>query len=187
MSKIKMGPQTMLYPTPSTLVGAMVDGKPNFLAIAWCGVAGSVPPMISISVQHHRYSYKGIQEFKEFSVNIPSVEQVKETDYCGIYSGRNVDKVDACKFDVFYGSLKNAPLIKQCPVNLECSVSHSLNLGSHELILGKIEEAHISEECMTDGKPDVTKIRPFIFTPNTREYFAYGEMIGQAFSIGREL
>ena len=122
-----------------------------------------------------------------FSVNIPSVDLVKETDFCGLESGSKVNKVEVCRFSVFYGKLKDVPLIEQCPVNLECEVVHTLALGSHELIIGRIEETHITEACLTDGKPDVAKIRPFIYATGFMQYHAFGEVIAKAFSIGRKL
>ena len=187
MSKVQMGPQTWLYPTPAVLVGANVDDKPNFMAVAWCGIANSTPPMISIALQHHRYTNKGIKQNGAFSVNIPSVDMVRETDYCGIVSGSKANKVEVCKFNIFYGKLENVPLIEQCPVNLECEVVHTLDLGSHALIIGRVEETHVTEGCLTDGKPDMTKVKPFIFTVGASQYHAFGEVIAKAFSIGREL
>ena len=104
-------------------------------------------------------------------MNIPSADIVKEVDYCGMVSGSKVDKVAVCKFKIFYGKLKNAPLIEQCPVNLACKVEHILELGTHHLIIGRVEETHISDNCLTDGKPDLRKINPFIYGmghhPNT--------------------
>ena len=86
MNKKKLGPQTLLWPHPATLVGSHVDGKPDFVAVAWTGVAASAPPAVTIALQHRRYSLKGIYQNRTFSVNIPSREQVRETDYCGIVS-----------------------------------------------------------------------------------------------------
>jgi flavin reductase (DIM6/NTAB) family NADH-FMN oxidoreductase RutF len=144
--------------------------------------------MLSVSFQHHRHSLKGVKQNGTFSVNIPSVELVKETDYCGIASGRETDKVADCKFNIFYGKLTNAPLISECPVNLECQVLHILNLGSHEMVIGQIEEIYVSDSCLTDGEPDVTKIKPFlwVFRP-TNHYREFGKPIGEAFSIGKRL
>ena len=188
MAKILMGPQTLIYPKPALLVGAQVDGKPNFMTVAWGGIANSVPPMISVALQHHRHTLKGIRQNLTFSVNVPSCDMVKETDYCGSVSGSKVNKVEACRFGVFYGKLNSAPLIEQCPVNLECKVVHILDLGSHALVVGRIEETHVSENCLTDGKPDVNKIKPFTFTASPeRQYQALGEVIAKAFGAGREL
>ncbi len=188
MSKIRLGPRTLVYPMPATLVGANVDDKPNFMAVAWCGIANGNPPTVSIAIRHQRYTYKGIRQNMTFSVNIPSTDMVKETDYCGIVSGADTYKVEDCQFDVFYGKLDNAPLIEQCPINLECKVVHILDMGSHACIIGRIEEVHISEDCLTDGEPDVNKVRPFAFiTGKPSNYHALGDNVGRAFSIGKEL
>ena len=113
---------------------------------------------------------------------------MKETDYCGIYSAAKTDKVKDCGFEVFYGGLDSAPLIEQCPVNLECEVLHILNLGIHALVIGKIVQTHISEDCLTDGVPDIMKIKPLIYSRGpTARYNAVGEVLGQCFSIGKEL
>ena len=188
MSKILMGPTTKIYPMPALLVGANVDGKPNFMTVAWAGIANAEPPMISVAIRLSRYTHKGISQNSTFSVNIPSVDLVKETDYCGITSGTKVNKVEACQFKVFYGKLGTAPLIEQCPINLECKVMHTLELGSHSLFVGKIEETHISENCLTDGKLDINKIKPFVFMAEPAvQYLALGEVLGKAFRIGQEL
>jgi flavin reductase (DIM6/NTAB) family NADH-FMN oxidoreductase RutF len=173
---------------PTVLVGTEVDGKANFLAIAWCGVACSQPPMVSVAIQPIRHSMKGIQQNLAFSVNVPSVDQVREADYCGIRSGSKVDKVDVCGFDLFYGTVEAAPMITQFPVNLECRVAHMLHLGTHWLIVGRVEETHVSDDCLTDGRPDVERIRPFIFaTSPSARYYSYGENIARAFNVGLEM
>ena len=188
MGKITLGPQTLIYPMPAYLIGANVDGKPNFMTAAWCGIVCSDPATLSVSVQPRRYTHEGILQNRTFSVNIPSVELVKEADYCGIASGASIDKAKVCKFKVFYGNLGNAPLIEQCPVNLECKVVHTLSLGSHSLFIGRIEEVYVSDDCLTDGKPDVEKIRPFVYckTLDSR-YYALGNVIGKAYDVGKEL
>ena len=188
MGKVSIGPQALIYPMPALLVGVNVDDKPNFMTVAWGGIADSEPPMISVAIQHHHYTLKGIRQNLTFSVNVSSSDLIKETDYCGIISGSKVNKVEVCQFSVFYGKLKDAPLIEQCPVNLECRVVHILDLGSHSLVIGRIEETYVSESCLTDGKPDVDKIKPIIYSKGTaRQYRAFGDVVAKAFSIGREL
>ena len=186
MSKIKMemnaGPLPILGGYPIIMIGTNVDGIPDFTTVAWTGVAASSPPSITISLQHHRHSLKGVRHNMAFSVNIPSVDLVKETDYCGLASGARVDKVVDCRFTVFYGKLQNVPFIQQCPINHACEVVQILNLGSHELIVGRIVETHVSEDCLVDGKVDTNKVRPFTFTG--RGYYAIGEFIGDAFRCG---
>ncbi len=187
MPKISMGPQILFYPAPALLIGANVAGKPNFTTISWGGVACSKPPMVSIAIRPQRYNFDGMRQNGTFSVNIPSSDLVKETDYCGITSGSRVDKVEVCRFKVFYGKLETAPMIEQCPVNLECKVMHILNLRSHSLFIGQIEETYVSDTCLTDGKPDVQKIKPMVYGVGWHQYLAFGPVIAQAMSIGKEL
>jgi flavin reductase (DIM6/NTAB) family NADH-FMN oxidoreductase RutF len=185
MEKRKFGPQPMIWPHPTVLVGSNVDGKPDFAAVAWTGVAASNPASVTIALQPHRYSLKGIYQNRTFSVNVPSADLVKETDYCGLVSGADTDKVKDCKFKIFYGNLKTAPLIEQCPINMECEVMHILALGSHQLVVGKVIETYFSEECLTDDKPDIGKVKPFAFGPG--KYYIVGEAIADAFKVGWEI
>ncbi len=188
MKKVLIAPQPLICATPTVLVGAVVDGRPNYMAVAWCGVANSNPPMVSVAIRPQRHTFRGILEWREFSVNVPSAEQVREADYCGIVSGAKVDKAAVCGFRVFFGVLKNAPLIEQCPVNLACRVEHIIELGTHQLVIGRVEETHVSEDCLNDGRPDMRKIKPFIYAATIpSEYFALGDSIGRAFGAGREL
>ena len=188
MGKIMIAPQPLIGTTPTVLVGTMVEGKPNFMTVAWCGVANSLPPMVSVSIRPQRYTFHGMIASREFSINIPSVDQVKEADYCGITSGAKVDKVAVCGFKIFYGALKNAPLIEQCPVNLACRLEHVLELGSHQLVIGIVQETHVTDTCLNDGRPDFRQIRPIVFASTTpAEYFAFGESVGRAFVVGRQL
>lgn len=188
MNKVKIGPQTLVYPMPAFIIGAEVGGRANFMTAAWAGIANSTPPSITVALQHHRHTLKGIKENGVFSVNVPSAGQVKETDFCGIFSGLKVDKAAVCGFSVFYGEVAKAPLIEQCPVNLECRVLHMLNLGSHTLVVGRIEEVHVSADCMSEGEPDALKIDPLMYVTGTKKsYYKIGRFVGPAFKIGQEL
>ncbi len=188
MAKIAIESKTSVFPMPAFLIGTNVDGKPNYMAAAWSGIGGGTPPVITVGIRHARHTLKGIRQNMTFSVNVPSVSQVKETDYCGIDSGSKVDKVKVCSFKVFYGRVETAPMIEQCPVNLECTVLQMLDVGSHMLVVGRIEEVYASEECMTDGNLDVEKINPFSYViGQERHYRTLGENIGKAFGIGMEL
>lgn len=188
MTKKTFGPQTWLFPEPTVLVGANVNGKPNVMAVAWAGIAGGNPPSICVALRHVRHTLKGVRENMTFSVNVPSTDLVKETDYCGLISGAKTDKVKDCGFKVFYGVLKTAPLIEQCPVNMECEVQHIINMGVHALIVGKIVETYVSEDCLTGGNPDIKKINPLIYKPRPNaSYYAVGRKVAKAFSAGREI
>jgi flavin reductase (DIM6/NTAB) family NADH-FMN oxidoreductase RutF len=189
MGKVKLepkaGPLPLLGFYPTIMIGTNVDGKPDFTTVAWTGVAASVPPSITIALQHQRHSLKGIRQNMAFSVNIPSVDLVRETDYCGLASGARVDKAEDCRFTVFYGKLKTVPLIEQCPINHACEVVQILNLGSHELIVGRIVESYASEDCLVDGRPDPTKVKPFLFAGFG--YYSVGEYLGKAFHCGIDI
>lgn len=188
MEKVKIGAQQLLYPMPALLVGANVEGKPNFMTVAWAGIACGEPAMVSVAIRHPRYTLKGMQENMTFSVNVPSTDQAKVVDYCGLVSGAKVDKIKVCKFKVFYGDLGTAPMIEQCPVNMECKIEHMLDLGSHVLVVGKIGEVYVSRGCLTYEKPDVRKIKPLIWTTiPANEYRGLGEVVGKAFKMGLEL
>ncbi len=189
MAKINMeignGPPILLTANPVAMVGTVVDGRPDFVTVAAIGAAASKPPALATALQPHRYSLKGIRENMVFSVNIPSVGQVKETDYCGIATGAKADKALDCHFKVFYGKSDKAPLIEQCPVNHVCEVIEILNLQSHMYVIGKIIETFVSEECLANGRPDAGKIQPFFF--GSRKYYSLGEFVAEPFRIGNEI
>jgi flavin reductase (DIM6/NTAB) family NADH-FMN oxidoreductase RutF len=187
INKVELPPDRLMYPRPTLLVGSNVDGKANFMAVAGGGVVCAEPPMIGVPIRHRAYTLKGVRQNMTFSINTPSVDLVKEADFCGITSGADVDKVKICRFKVFYGHLKTVPLIEQCPVNLECRVVQILTLDSHCFVIGQVEGTYLSEDCLTDGKPDVDKIRPIIFDITFRRYFAFGEVIAEAYKAGLEL
>ena len=182
--KKAIGPETLLYPMPAVLVGAQVKGKPNFMTAAWCGIAASTPPAISVAIRSERFTFKGISENNTFSINIPSADLAEKVDYCGIYSGHKDDKSQI--FQVEYGKLNTAPLIQECPVSLECNVIHSVDLGSHVLFIGEIIETYIDADCMTADKADPAKIDPLIYTTIARQYQRLGDVVGRAWDIGKK-
>jgi len=188
MKKTKIELMPLLFPHSVVLVGADVDGKPDFVTVAWATIACGTPPFIAIALNHTRHSLKGLRQNMTFSVNIPNRAMVKETDYCGLVSGTRTDKAQDCNFTVSYGAVAKAPYIEQCPVNIGCNVEHIVKLGSHYLIAGQVKEVLVAEDCMTDGKPDATKIDPLVVvTTPALTYHAVGQSLGAAFSVGREI
>lgn len=185
MEKKQLGKKSMLYPNPVTIIGAEVDGKPNFMTIAFIGVVNANPGMIAFGTHTAHFTNKGILENKNFSVNIPSEDMIKVTDYIGLTSGEKNDKSDL--FEVFYGKLKNAPMIKECPLNLECKVLQVLNLGGIDhIVIAEISETYIEEKYLTEGNPDIQKMKPMVFSMYDNRYFGVGEYIGKAWSIGKD-
>jgi flavin reductase (DIM6/NTAB) family NADH-FMN oxidoreductase RutF len=184
MEKISISPNAFLYPMPMALVGALVDGKPNFLAVGWIARVNFQPPMIAISLGPH-YTNTGIEEQKIFTVNIPDVSLLDKTDYCGLVSGKKTDKSQI--FDVFYGQSAAAPLIRECPLSMVCRLVEQVKLPSNTLYIGEIFEAFSEERYLTDGKPDIAKMKPFSLTMPDNGYWAVGDRLGSAWSIGKKL
>ncbi len=184
MKKIRVGTRNFLYPTPAAIVGANIGGKPNYLTIAHVGIMKYAT--ISVSVNKRHYTGAGIKENGTFSVNIPSTQMVQVTDYCGLVSGKDIDK--SALFKTFYGELKTAPMIEQCPANMECRVIQTVDLGSHEIFIGEIAATYCNEECLTPGKgEDLLKVNPILFSMTGGRYFAVGREIGRAWDIGKAL
>lgn len=184
MEKINLGSTIPVYPMPVSLVGAHVNGKPNFLAIAWFTMAGYNPPMIAISLGKGHYTNPGIKENEAFSVCLPSEDMVEITDYCGIVSGKKTDKSGI--FDVFYGELKTAPMIKDCPLCMECKLDKVVDNGRNEMFIGQIMGVYTEERFLTEGKLDFNKMKPLILSQPDTSYWKLGEKIADAWSIGKQ-
>ncbi len=184
MDKIKIDPKTYLYPMPTILLGSSVKGKPSYNTIAYCGIVSHNPPAISAASNKRHYTNIGIRENKTFSINIPSADMVKVTDYCGIVSGHDVDK--SVLFDSFYGELETAPMIMECPLNLECRLVETVTLLNWEAFIGEIAAVYTSEEYMTDGLLDITKIDPIIFAMHEYNYYRLGDLLAKAHSVGKD-
>ncbi|MFW9989003.1 MAG: flavin reductase family protein [Candidatus Odinarchaeota archaeon] len=188
MSKNKIKPGAYLFPMPLALVGANVNGKPNFETIGLVGAVEIQPPLISISSYESHYTNIGIKENKTFSVNIPSEDLAEKIDYCGIVSGKEIDKSSV--FDVFYGDLKTAPMASDSPLNLECEVIKTINTRDiidikkgHDIFIGKVVNTYANENCLTEGSPDITKLK--IYTYSQRSYWKLGEKLAPAYEIGK--
>ena len=182
MEKITLGPMPYMSVMPTVLVGSTVKGRPNYMTAAWATVACMVPPMVCVAVNKVRFTAQGITENKTFSLNIPSVNQIVETDHCGLVSGAQEDK--SAVFQSYYGKLKTAPLAKECPVNIECRLFTSVDCGSHMLHIGEVVEIHADKACLTDGKLDITRINPVVYAQAA--YFSVGKEAGKAFSSGKK-
>jgi flavin reductase (DIM6/NTAB) family NADH-FMN oxidoreductase RutF len=184
MDKITIDTNAFVYPMPMTIVGAVVDGRPNFMAVAWVTRVNFKPPMIMVALGDH-HTNRGIDATGEFSINIPSAPLMEKADYCGIVSGRKVDKSKL--FDVFYGTLAGAPLIRECPLVMACRLHQAVKLPFDTLYIGDIVEVFTEERYLTDGKPDLKKIDPFVLTMPDNGYWRVGEKIGSAWSAGKKL
>lgn len=181
--KKKLGAKNCMYPMPVTLIGANVGGKPNFITIAHVGIMDF--SHVSLSMGKVHFTNVGIRENGTFSVNIPSVDIVKETDYCGLVSGRKADK--GALFETFYGELGTAPMIEQCPLNMECRLVQTVDMPMHDVFVGEIVEAYCDEKCMEGTDVDFARIEPILFAMYDKSYFKLGERFAKAWSVGKEL
>jgi flavin reductase (DIM6/NTAB) family NADH-FMN oxidoreductase RutF len=184
MEKVNLGPQGFI-PMPVVLVGAIVEGKPNFMTAGWVSRVNYVPPMIAVSVSKEHYTPLGINSHASFSVNLPGADLVAKTDYCGVVSGREADKSKL--FDLFYGALESAPMIKQCPLCLECRLVDVVPLPTNDLYIGEIVGAYSEDRYLTDGKPDIKKMNPLFLTMPDNRYWKLGDFAEMAWSVGRTL
>ncbi len=179
---------TWLFPVPTAMVScAGPDSAPNIITIAWTGVVCSEPPILSVSIRPGRHSHGLIRESGEFVVNIPREDQLRKLDFCGVKSGRDTDKFAELGLTPMPGTEVKAPLVKECPVNLECRVIDIKSLGVHDLFLGEIVAAHMDEEVMNDkGAVDIGKLRPITYCPQAAQYWSLKEAIGTyGFTGGR--
>ena len=181
--KIELGSKNCLYPMPTVLVGALVDKKPNYLAIAHVGIMDL--ESVSLGMNKRHYTNTGIRTNKTFSINIPSTTMVKETDYCGLVSGKDNKKADL--FKTFYGKLKTAPMIEQCVINMECELIKTVDFPNHDIFIGKITNTFCEETVLTDGEVDFEKVQPILFAMNDQSYYSIGKKFAKAWSVGKEL
>lgn len=178
MAKQQWKPGNMLYPLPAVMVTVRdKDGKDNIITVAWAGTVCTNPPMVSISVRPERYSCHMLEESGEFVINLTTEKLCYATDYCGVRSGRDVDKFVEMKLTKTEASEVNAAMIEESPVNIECRVEKIEKLGSHHLFLARVIAVHADESCMDEkGKFDLNKAHPMVYSHG--EYYGLGKKIG---------
>ena len=181
--KQKMGKYCYVYPIPTVLVGTVVDGKVNFNTLANCGIISMHPATIYISSDKKHHTNVGIIKNGVFSVNFPSHKSVVKTDYCGLVSGRDVDKSNV--FDVFFGESKLAPMIEECPVCLECKTVRHVDVNGMDVFIAEVMQSYVDEDCIKDGKPDVRMVDPILYIMKDH-YHRIGERMESPFSVGKQ-
>ena len=159
MAKVFWKGSTLLAPVPPTMVSCGTMEKPNIITVAWTGIVNSQPPMTYISVRPSRYSYELIKQSGEFVINLTPASLVRQADWCGVKSGREVDKFEACKLTPIAANQVSAPLIAECPINLECRVRSVTPLGSHDMFLADIVGVNVDEQYLDEnGKPQLLQM-----------------------------
>ncbi len=189
MSKKRLGPTDRVYPMPCPLVVGGTAENADTLAVAWIGIASATPPSIGMALRRTRHTLELIREHREFTVNIPSSDMADVVDFCGITSGRAVDKWAATGLTLEPAAAISTPLIAQCPYNLECRVTHEVEIGEYVFVIGEVIESH-AEETVLDSEGaavDVSLLDPLVYIAGSREYRKLGDKVADAFSVGRTL
>ena len=185
MAKVDIGEQAYVLPMATTILGSLLEDRANFMALGWLTRVNFKPPMLGVAVNQGHASHAAIVETGEFSVNFPTVEMVEVTDYVGLVSGKRVDKSGL--FNLFYGKLKGAPMISECPLTMECKLVETVELPSNSFLIGEIVGAYSEERFLTEGVPDIKKINPLLLTMPDNGYWSVGELVGRAWSDGKAM
>jgi flavin reductase (DIM6/NTAB) family NADH-FMN oxidoreductase RutF len=183
MAKIKIDPGPFVLPMPLALVGAEVEGKPNFMPAAFLGIVNFKPTIVACGLSPTHHTCNGISANGTFTLNLPGPELVEATDWCGIYSGKKKMKADV--FEVFTGQLEKAPMIKACRLTAECKLVKTVAFKMDTVYFGEVAAAYVDDTALTDGAPDWRKVDPLIFTFPDKGYWKLGDFVAEAWSVGK--
>ena len=185
--KKSFGSKTLIFPTPVWCVGSYdTHGSPNVMTIAWGGICCSSPPCVTISLRKATYTYGNIMERKAYTLSVPPETHAAAADFFGIVSGRTEDKFSRAGLTPVRSELVDAPFVEEFPMVLECRVIHHYQIGLHTHFVGEILDVKVDEKALgDDGKPDIEKVRPIIFSPDIQAYHGVGTYVGKAFDIGK--
>jgi len=186
--KVKFGKVPLVYPIPIILAGALVNNRPNFETLGDVGIMGIEPPLVYISSGQDHFTNQGILEQGTFSINFPSTQLLIKTDYCGVASGKDVDKSKL--FHIFYGNLKTAPMIQECPVNLECKLLKEFSIQHRQIFIGNVVESYVSKQFVKKSEEnhkivDMTKLNPIIYALDNH-YYKIGNIIGTGYQENKK-
>jgi len=188
MATRKLGQVSLVYPIPIVLVGAEVNGRPNFATVGDCAVMGLNPALVTVSLAATHFTTEGIVSNRAFSINFPATRMIDRVDYCGMVSGRDVDKTSL--FEVVRGET-GVPIAAECPVSLECSLVEETRIEHRVVFLAKVTQAHIDEALVrvVDGRvqlPEMSALDPIIYALDNR-YDGIGTPIGTGYQEGKDL
>lgn len=188
--KKQLGPQPFVFPMPALLVGTFSkDGTPNAMTAAWTAVCCHKPICVGVAVRKNRLTYQNIERTGAFTLNMPSASQAKEVDYLGMVSGaKEPDKLATAGIESKTGDKVDAPILVNCPVNLECKLVGRMDLGSHTWFAGEVLEVHGDARIVKeDGTLDMEAFDPIVYVTSVSEYRALGQTVGKAYSIGKTI
>jgi flavin reductase (DIM6/NTAB) family NADH-FMN oxidoreductase RutF len=178
MAKHKWKPGNMVYPLPAVLVSCGdKKGNINVMTAAWTGTICSDPPMVYVSVRKERYSHHMIQETREYVINLTTEKLAWTADFCGVRSGRDLDKFKEMKLTPVQGELEYAPMIEESPVSIECRVTNVMELGSHDMFMAEVTAVYADEQYMDEkGTFHLEKAAPMVYSHG--QYYGLGRHLG---------
>jgi flavin reductase (DIM6/NTAB) family NADH-FMN oxidoreductase RutF len=173
-----MNPGTAIVPCPVVLLSVAGEDRPNIITLSWVANVCSKPPTIVAGIRPERHSYNLVKKAGEFVLNIPSIELIEGTEFAGTKSGRDFDKFAECGFTTEPAIKVNAPMIKECPINIECKTTQVIPLGAHDLFIAEVVAIHVNESALNEkGRFDASKTSLFTYLPLNGQYWALGKQI----------
>lgn len=187
--KRSLGARTMFLPAPVLVVGTYDgEGRPNIMTVAWGGICCSRPPCVNIALRKATYSYSNIVDRKAFTVHVTPERYLREADYIGIASGRDVDKFAVTGLTPVRSDTVDAPYVEEFPFVMECRLINTIELGLHTQFIGEIVDVKADEDILDDkGLPGIDRVKPAVLVPEIRNYYGFGEKLGKAFVLGKDL
>ena len=185
MSKVSWKGGALVAPIPAVMVSCGDMESSNIITVAWCGITNTTPPKTYVSIRPSRYSYDIIKEKREFVINLTPSSLAKKADYCGIYTGKKVDKFEKCGFTKEKATMVSSPMIGECPISIECRVTDIIPLGSHDMFLADILSVNVDEKMLEGDKLCINRAHLCAFAHG--EYYKLGERIGKfGFSVKKK-
>ncbi len=184
MPHVNIGREAFPCPMPTVIVGSLDAGRPNFMAAAWWTRVRMKPAVLAVCINERHHTPGRIREARVFSICVPNAALLEKTDYVGLVSGARADKSGV--FDVFYGET-GAPLIRECPLNVECRLIDEKSMESHTLFFGEVAAVFAEESVLQDGAPDPVRLDPLLLTMPDNRYWRLGQPAGRAWHDGKAL
>ncbi len=184
--KKSLGAKTLACPSPVWCIGSYdKDNKPNVMTASWAGICCSIPPAVSVALRKATYTYQNLIDSQAFTVNIPSLEYLKEADFIGSSSGKDTDKFQVTGLTPVGSKKVHAPYVKEFPLIIECRLIHYHEIGLHTQFIGEIVDVMVDPKKLSEnGEADMGRIQPFLFAATDRAYYSLGRFIGNAFETG---
>ena len=176
--KREMNPTTAMVPCPVVLLSVSGPDRPNIITLSWAANVCSKPPTMVIGIRPERHSYNLVKDAGEYVLNIPSVDQIEGTVFAGTKSGKEYDKFSECGFTPEPASKIKAPMIKECPISIECKTREIVPLGAHDLFIADVLSVHIDESVLDEkGRFDASKTNLFTYLPLNGQYWTLGKKL----------